>query len=67
MHIKINNESIILPNDKMNISEILEWRGFSKEGTALARNGKLILRDKWEITYPEDNDDIVIITAAFGG
>ena len=67
MHIKLNNETVALPSDTKTISDLLKWRGISEQGTAVALNGRLAERTKWDITDLKDNDDVVIINAAFGG
>ena len=67
MHIKLNNEIIEFPDGNTTISDLLSSRNIKQEGTAVARNGKLVERAKWELAVLENNDDIVIISAAFGG
>lgn len=67
MHIKINNERIIIPDEQLNVKELLTSRNYPEQGTAVALNGKLVTHNNWESTYIKENDDIVIISAAFGG
>lgn len=67
MRVKINNETIDLPNEQINIRNLLKKRGINENGTAIAINGRLVERAKWDIIFLVENDDIIIITAAFGG
>lgn len=67
MTIKFNNEYIILPSELMKVSEFLKWKEIPAEGTAIAINGRLLNHSKWDITVLNENDDVVIISAAFGG
>lgn len=67
MKIKINNEQVVTPSDEMTVSELLIWRNIPEGGTAVAINGKLIPKSGRDIQYIKDQDDIVIISAAYGG
>lgn len=37
------------------------------QGTAIAVNGHLVLRTEWSSTLLHEGDQIVVITAAYGG
>ena len=67
MHIRLNNEIIEIPRDDMNVRELLDWRNIPAQGTAVALNGVISNRTKWDNIYLKENDDVVIISAAFGG
>ena len=67
MKIFLNNEPISLPNDHMTVKDLLDWKGTKPQGTAVAINDKLILKDKWAVTKLEDLMNVTIISAAFGG
>lgn len=67
MIIKLNNEPLSVPSDYMNIAELLEWRNIPGAGTAVALNNRLVPRNRWDSQYLNNDDDIVIISAAFGG
>lgn len=66
---------IIFINDNLEIHDIpdltlgvlIEKKNISPKGTAIACNGKLVPRDKWNSFLLNDNDKITIISAAFGG
>lgn len=67
MHIRLNNEITVLPHESMTLREVLRWRNISENGTAVAVNGQLAPRSQWDVTYFCENDDVVIISAAYGG
>lgn len=67
MRLKINNEPVDISGDNINVNQLLAERGVSIQGTAVAINGRLAPRDRWETIRLNENDDIVIISAAFGG
>lgn len=67
MTIMINNEVAELPDERMSLREMLEWHCARPEGTAVAVNGRLVPRSRWDATYMAENDDVVLISAAFGG
>ena len=37
------------------------------QGTAIAINGSLVRRNEWESTLLQQGDQVIIITAAYGG
>lgn len=67
MHIKLNNEVIMLPDEDITISDLLKMRNIDENGIAVAINGRLAKRPGWSNTLLKENDDIVFISAAFGG
>lgn len=67
MIIKLNNETIRTPHEEMTLLELLGLKNIPVNGTAIARNGRLVPRTKWDMERLEENDDIVVISAAYGG
>lgn len=67
MRITVNNEFVETPEQDMNIRELLEWRNTPDSGTAVALNNKLVPRTKWDNTYINEGDSLILISAAFGG
>lgn len=65
--VRINNEAVSLPEDNMTLRRLLEWRGVPEGGTAAAVNGRLVPRSKWDSVMMNPDDDVVVISAAFGG
>lgn len=67
MTIRINNETVKTPAESMTVREVLEWRHVPDGGTAVALNDRLVPRAKWDSTYISMDDNLTIISAAFGG
>lgn len=55
------------PSENMTLKEILAWRNIPDAGTALALNDRLVPRAKWDDTYVAQEDNLTVISAAFGG
>lgn len=67
MVVILNNEVTTPPTGDVTLRELLEWRHIPLQGTAVALNDKLVKRSQWDTIYLKDNDNIVVISAAFGG
>ncbi|MBD5340352.1 MAG: sulfur carrier protein ThiS [Bacteroides sp.] len=65
--IKLNSKPLELPNDLMTLEELLEWEGIAPGGTAVAVNNKIVKHENWKITTFSNGDNVVVISAAFGG
>lgn len=49
------------------VAGLLELRGVSEGGTAVAVNGSLVRHPQWGIRILEDGDKVLVISAAYGG
>lgn len=67
MLIKINGEDILLDVPSITLSDLVEKRNINKNGTAIAVNNRLIVKSEWDTCRLKDNDNLTIISAAFGG
>ena len=67
MTIYLNNQPIELPSEDITIKDLLEIKNINPQGTAVAIDDHLILKNKWETTPLSDNMRVTIISAAFGG
>lgn len=67
MKLLLNNQTIETPFEPITLSQLLAENYRSLRGMAVALNNKLVSRDKWDITKLAPMDDVVVITAAFGG
>lgn len=67
MYIKLNNEIIEIPSSITTLGQLLELKQIATGGTAVALNGRLVERKLLDMTELNENDDVIIITAAFGG
>lgn len=68
MNIKVNGENKKM-NSTLNVLEFLKIELHKDEfgGIAVAKNGTIVPRSKWESTEINDNDDIEIVHAVQGG
>ncbi len=66
MNVSVNGENKHL-NDDCTVAELIEMQEESTGGIAVAINGKLVRRDSWNSFKISENDNIVIIKAAYGG
>ena len=67
MKLLLNNTQIETHRDPITLSQLLADNYDSLRGMAVAVNNKLVSRDRWDNTYLSPDDDVVVITAAFGG
>ena len=67
MTVKINNKLTDLPGDIDSVAQLVKYLKLNEQGTAVAISHQLVTKDKWESTTISPNDNIVIISAAFGG
>lgn len=64
---------IIINDQKREVTEnaslalVLEELNIPSKGTAVALNGKIAKRESWGETILKPSDNIVIISAAYGG
>lgn len=67
MTIYINNKQIQLPHEPMTVAELLKWKRVPEGATAVAINNKLVEAKNFAIRQLADGDQLLIISAAFGG
>ncbi len=67
MTVIINGTQIELPQDVNTLGQLAQWKSIPKQGTAIALNGKLVKADTWDVTHLADLDNLLIISAAYGG
>ncbi|MDE7180771.1 MAG: sulfur carrier protein ThiS [Muribaculaceae bacterium] len=67
MQITVNNQSVVLSDLKTNIPMLLQQQGVQPSGTAVVLNGRLITKTKWDGCILREGDDVILISAAFGG
>ena len=67
MKLLLNNKEIETSVDSISLSQLLSNNYETLRGMAVAVNNKLVSRDKWDRTKLNPMDDVVDITAAFGG
>lgn len=67
MTIIVNNKQVELPENVSTIAEFAEWKNIPSKATAIALNGKLVKADVWGVTSLSNLDNLLVISAAFGG
>jgi sulfur carrier protein len=66
MEIKFNGEKLSVQVN--NLGQLLSEKDlFEKTGIAVAINSSVMSKSKWNETLLQENDEILIITAAAGG
>lgn len=66
MKIKVNNEPREV-EPGLTVAALVEMLCDHKGGVAVAVNSSLVRRPQWSEKVLEENDDVVIINAAYGG
>lgn len=67
MKIIFNNSPLELPLHDATLGWLIEWKGVAAGGMAVAVNNKLVVRSKWDTFQLHEGDNVVVISAAFGG
>ena len=66
MDVKFNGETISI--QVAYLGELLQEKGLmEKTGMAVAINSAVVAKSKWATTELQENDEILLITAAAGG
>ncbi len=65
MQVIINNKSAEVK--ATTVQELHAELGLPQKGVAIAIANKMVPRTEWESTSLQENDNIVVIKAAFGG
>lgn len=66
MKILLNNKEVSLPQGST-LHVLLLQENITLLNVAVAVNNTLVLRDKWATTMLNEGDNVVAITAAYGG
>lgn len=67
MTLIINDQAEHFDCDIITVDALLDIKKVKKDGTAVAINGKLCVKGKWDVTKLSDHDDVTVISAAYGG
>ncbi len=65
MKIKFNGEE--LETTSLNISDFLVEKNINVIGIAIALNNKVVSRKLWNEVALNEGDDLIVISAAYGG
>ncbi len=66
MRIQINDKDFEI-TEKSNLSQLLSAQNVDTSAVAVALNGQIIHREKWQQTELKDNDTITLVQAVAGG
>lgn len=67
MEIRINGEFAVLPEDVGTLEQFASWRELPSGGVAIALNNRIAPRSKWGSLKINEGDDLMVISAAYGG
>lgn len=67
MIIKINDQPETIDATIATVADLIRSRNIPTAGTAVAINAKLVRREVWEVTDLQERDNVMIISAAYGG
>ena len=63
----LNGEAVRLPSEVTTVEQLLQWKQVPEAGTAVAINGKIVPLHKRSLQLIENLDNIIIVSAAYGG
>lgn len=66
MKVKINNEEFDFTSST-SVNDYIHSLSLPSSGLAIAINNVLVPRNQWETTQFQENDQVIIIQAAYGG
>lgn len=66
MTIIINSRPVDVP-DGISLAELASIRQIPSKGTAIAVNSRHVPRDKWTETKLQPSDNVLVISASYGG
>lgn len=66
MKVKINNEELDFTSST-SVNDYIHSLSLPSSGLAIAINNVLVPRNQWETTQFQENDQVIIIQAAYGG
>lgn len=63
----ILNDKPLQLNDGSTVADLLAACGDSGKGVAVAVNGEIVRGSEWSVRILADNDNVMLIKAAYGG
>ena len=63
----LNGEAIELPVDVNTVEQLLQWKKIPNAGTAVAINGRLVPQKTRSVRIIDNLDNIIVVSAAYGG
>lgn len=65
MNITVNNQKQVV--ESQTLTDLIKELEIDTKGIAIAINNKVVARDLWATTNLEQDDQIIIVSAVFGG
>ncbi len=65
MRVKLN--SIEITVESCTVAQLLEQQGVETKGIAVAINRRVVPRSQWSERELSDNDEVVVVSAVYGG
>lgn len=67
MNIILNSQLTPLPSNIITLKDLMDWKKIPSDATAIAINGKIAKLHEADSIKLHQDDNLMIITAAFGG
>lgn len=67
MTLYINSKQETVPDTVNTVAKLLNHLGIKPNGTGVGINNRLIVSRNWETTTLQEDDHVMIISAAYGG
>ena len=67
MTIIFNNRTENISESSISLERLAELKNIPARGTAIAVNGTLIPASNWSAYMLNDRDDVIVVSAAYGG
>ncbi len=64
--VHLNDEDLTIA-DNTSLSELVQIRDLKQSNVAIAVNGKVVPKSQWATTVLNDNDNVLVIKASYGG
>lgn len=65
MNITVNNKKQVVESE--NLTQLIDELAIETKGIAIALNNKVVPRSDWDSTTLSHDDQIIIVSAVFGG
>ena len=63
----VNSKPVSLPENVTTVSQLLDFMHIPTQGTGVGINSRIIPAADWNATPLKENDNVIIISAAYGG
>jgi sulfur carrier protein len=67
MNVKINGQEEVLPEETLNLRELVIQRGLVPERVVIEYNFQVVLRENWPLICLQERDNVEIVSFVGGG